>query len=168
MIIDLYFLIPVVIAKISRPIAELLIPIGIPTKETKAETETHTVTVETKLSKCFKNPQFVYAFYSLIQFGLFLQWNNYLFYLYFQFKCLTYGSWVMIIYFLALFYNIIKSRILNTLIDSFPVNIFLYLLPQLMQIIERSNVFSKIYFSVFEFSTFIADNGIDFYHFNLF
>ena len=121
MIIDLYFSIPVVIAKISRPIAELLIPIGIPTKETKTGTETHTVTVETKLSKCFKNPQFVYA---LIQFGLFLQWNNYLFYLYFQFKCLTYGSWVMIIYFLALFYNIIKSRILNTLIDSFPVNIF--------------------------------------------
>ena len=74
----------------------------------------------------------------------------------------------MIIYFLTLFYNRIKSRILNTLIDSFPVNIFLYLLPQLMQIIERSNVFSKIYFSVFEFSTFIADNGIDFDHFNLF
>ena len=55
----------------------------------------------------------------------------------------------MIIYFLALFYNIIKSRILNTLIDSFPVNIFLYLLPQLMQIIERSHVFSKIYILVF-------------------
>ena len=55
----------------------------------------------------------------------------------------------MIIYFLALFYNRIKSRILNTLIDSFPVNIFLYLLPQLMQIIERSHVFSKIYILVF-------------------
>ena len=68
-----HFLIPEVIAKISRPIAEVFIPIGIPTKETKVETETHTVTVETKLSKCFKNPQFVYAFYSLIQFGLFLQ-----------------------------------------------------------------------------------------------
>ena len=70
---DLYFLIPAVIAKLSNPVAELLIPIRIPTKEAKAETERHTVTVETKLSKCFKNPQFVYAFYSLIQFGLFLQ-----------------------------------------------------------------------------------------------
>ena len=152
----------------SRPIAELLIPIGIPTKETKVETETHTVTAETKLSKCFKNPQFVYAFYSLIQFGLFLQWNNFLFYLYLQYKCLTYGSWVMIIYFLPLFYNRIKSRILNTLIDSFPVNIFWYLLPQLLQIIEKCFFSDVWYFIVFKFSTFIVNNAIDFYHFNIF
>ena len=37
LIIDLYFLIPAVIAKIYNPIAELVISVGIPTKETKAE-----------------------------------------------------------------------------------------------------------------------------------
>ena len=36
LIIDLYFLIPAVITQIFNPIAELVIPIGIPTKETKA------------------------------------------------------------------------------------------------------------------------------------
>ena len=52
LIIDLYFLIPAVITQIFNPIAELLIPIGIPTKEAKAEMETHPVTVEIKISKC--------------------------------------------------------------------------------------------------------------------
>ena len=52
LIIDLYFLIPVVIAQIFNFIAELVIPIGIPTKEAKAEMETHPVTVEIKISKC--------------------------------------------------------------------------------------------------------------------
>ena len=37
LVIDLYFLIPVVIAQIFDHIAELVIPIGIPTKEAKAE-----------------------------------------------------------------------------------------------------------------------------------
>ena len=46
LIIDLYFLIPAVITKIHNPIAELVILIGIPTKEAKAEIETHPVTVE--------------------------------------------------------------------------------------------------------------------------
>ena len=31
---------------------ELITPIGIPTKETKAEMETHLVTVEPKITKC--------------------------------------------------------------------------------------------------------------------
>ena len=34
------------------PIAELVIPIGMPTKEAKAEMETHPVTAGTKTSKC--------------------------------------------------------------------------------------------------------------------
>ena len=37
LIIDLYFLIPAVIAQSFNPIAELVIPKGIPTKEAKAE-----------------------------------------------------------------------------------------------------------------------------------
>ena len=39
LIIDLYFLIPVVIAQIFNPITELVIPIGIPTKEKKSRNE---------------------------------------------------------------------------------------------------------------------------------
>ena len=42
-IIDLYFLILAVIAQIFNPISELVIPIGIPMKEAKAETETDPV-----------------------------------------------------------------------------------------------------------------------------
>ena len=40
LIIDLYFLIPTVISKIFNPIADLVIPMGIPAKEAKAEIET--------------------------------------------------------------------------------------------------------------------------------
>ena len=50
--IDLYFLIPAVITQIFNPIAELVIPLGIPTKKTKAEMETHPVIVEVKISEC--------------------------------------------------------------------------------------------------------------------
>ena len=52
LIIDLYFLIPTVIAQIFNPIEELVIPIGIPTKEAKAEIETHPVIVQAKTRKC--------------------------------------------------------------------------------------------------------------------
>ena len=49
LIIDLYFLIPAVIAQIFNPIAERLIPIEVPAKE--AEMETHSVIVEPKIRK---------------------------------------------------------------------------------------------------------------------
>ena len=51
LIIDLYFLVPAIVAQIFNLIAELVIPIGISTKEAKAEMETHPVTVETKIRK---------------------------------------------------------------------------------------------------------------------
>ena len=51
LIIDLYFLIPAVIAQIFHKIAELVIPTGIPTKEAKIETETHPVIVVDTISK---------------------------------------------------------------------------------------------------------------------
>ena len=50
LIIDLCFLIPAVITQIFNPIAELVIPIGIPCKEEKAEI--HPVIAETKIRKC--------------------------------------------------------------------------------------------------------------------
>ena len=49
LIIDLYFLIPAVIEQVFNPIAELVIAIGIPTKETKAEIETDPVIAEAKI-----------------------------------------------------------------------------------------------------------------------
>ena len=49
---DFYLLIPAVIAQIFNPIAELLISIGIPIKEAKAEIETHPVILEAKIRKC--------------------------------------------------------------------------------------------------------------------
>ena len=52
LIIDLYFLTPPVIAQIFNPIAELVIPIVIPSKEAKAEIEMHTVIAEAKIRKC--------------------------------------------------------------------------------------------------------------------
>ena len=46
LMIDLYFLLLVAIAQIYNPIAELVIPTGIPSKESKAEIEIHPVTTE--------------------------------------------------------------------------------------------------------------------------
>ena len=45
LIIDLYFLVPAVIA-------EIVISIGIPSKEAKAEIEIHRVIAEAKIRKC--------------------------------------------------------------------------------------------------------------------
>ena len=52
LIIDLYLLILSVIAQIFNHIAELVIPIGVPSKEAKAEIEIHPVIVEAKIRKC--------------------------------------------------------------------------------------------------------------------
>ena len=46
LIIGLYFVIPPAIAQIFNSFAELVIPIGIPSKEAKAETEIHPVITE--------------------------------------------------------------------------------------------------------------------------
>ena len=50
LITDLYVLIPAVITPIFNPTTELVIPIGTPTKEAKAEMETHPITLEIKIS----------------------------------------------------------------------------------------------------------------------
>ena len=52
LITDLYILIAAVIAQIFNPIAELVIRIGIPTREAEAEIEIHPVIVEPKRRKC--------------------------------------------------------------------------------------------------------------------
>ena len=50
---DLYFLFPVSITQRFNPIPELLIPIGIPSKEAKEEIEIDPVTAEAKKKKMF-------------------------------------------------------------------------------------------------------------------
>ena len=51
-ILDLYFLIFVVTAQIVNPIAELVILLGIPSKEAKAKIEKKIVKVQAKISRC--------------------------------------------------------------------------------------------------------------------
>ena len=51
LIIYLYFLIPGTVAQLFNPIAELAVPMGIPSKEAKAEIETHSVIAETNIRK---------------------------------------------------------------------------------------------------------------------
>ena len=53
LIIDLYYLIPTVIAQIFNPTAELAIPTGTSTNEANAEIETQPLTAEIK-TKCSK------------------------------------------------------------------------------------------------------------------
>ena len=53
LIIKLYFFNFAVIAQISNPKAELVIPKGKPSKEAKAEIEMHSVTAEAKIRKVF-------------------------------------------------------------------------------------------------------------------
>ena len=52
LISDLHFLIAAVIAQIFNAFAERAIPIGIPTKEAKAEMDIRPLTVETKINNC--------------------------------------------------------------------------------------------------------------------
>ena len=52
MIIALHFLVPAAIAQKFHPIAELVIPEGIPSKEAKAEIEIYLIVVESKIRKC--------------------------------------------------------------------------------------------------------------------
>ena len=82
-IIDLCFLISAVIAKIFNPIAELITPIETPVKEAKAEMETDSVNVETKIREFSIQFTAVKTFYSSTHFALFLQENNFLLRLYF-------------------------------------------------------------------------------------
>ena len=51
LIIYLYLLIYAVTSQVFNPIAEIVIPTGIPTKEANAGIKTHPVTAETKIRK---------------------------------------------------------------------------------------------------------------------
>ena len=84
--INLYFLIPAIIAHIFTPIAELVIPIEIPTKEAKAETEKQPVIVEITVSVQYNSKLHKFLCFFL---NFYLQLKNFLFYLFFQSKFLT-------------------------------------------------------------------------------
>ena len=134
-----------VIADIFIVIKELAITTGIWTKEERAEIETHPVTVEARISKCsayFKILQtFLYLSFSNL-FCFILQLNDFLFYLFLS-------VWILDLCFLQWYFwycsiLLIKPRIFSISIDSF-LNIFLSLLPNFLQIIQRTDVFSKKY-----------------------
>ena len=75
LIFDSYFLLATVIVKIFNLIAELVIPIGIASKEAKAGIETHSVIAEVKIrnfSIYFKIVKNFLCSYSSIHSGLFL------------------------------------------------------------------------------------------------
>ena len=87
LILDLHFLIPVILGQIFNPIAELVIPIGIPIKNSKAEMEAHPVTVEIRIRKVQYNLELHKPFcasYSSVHFALFPRGNNFLFHLFFN------------------------------------------------------------------------------------
>ena len=76
LIIGLYCLIPAVIALILYHTAELVTPLGIPTKEAKLEIEIHPVIAEAKILSVqynLKPCKSFCAFYSSIHFDLDLQ-----------------------------------------------------------------------------------------------
>ena len=60
-----------VIAQISNPYADIVIPVGIPIKETKAKYKTHPVTTETKILIVQYDLEFL-CLYSSIHFDWFL------------------------------------------------------------------------------------------------
>ena len=64
--IDLYILIPAVIAQIFVPFVELVILIGTQTKEANAEIETQPVAAETKKATVQHNLKYLHAFFFTI------------------------------------------------------------------------------------------------------
>ena len=60
-----------VIAQISNPYTDIVIPVGIPIKETKAKYKTHPVTTETKILIVQYDLEFL-CLYSSIHFDWFL------------------------------------------------------------------------------------------------
>ena len=77
LIIDLYFLIPASIAQILNTIAELVIPIGMLSKEAKEKIEKHPVIREAKIVQYnLELYEAFCVFYSSIHFALFFQGNS--------------------------------------------------------------------------------------------
>ena len=135
LIIHLYLQIPAVIVKIFNRIVELAIPIGIQSKEAKAEIEIHqklkseSVKYNLELHKPFC------AFYSSIHFAVFFKEIISCFIYIFQFYSFSSHVFKVIIYFQLnqeFFYISIYSSSLNIFSSS-----FLHLLPKT----ERTNLF---------------------------
>ena len=78
----MFLLVPAVIAQIFSPIAELIIPIGTPNKEAKAEIEIHPVIAEAKIRKSFTT-LFLLSTYQFILL-YFFDGNDFLFRPYFS------------------------------------------------------------------------------------
>ena len=110
---------------------EFVIPIGISTKEAKAEIETHLITEEITIIKCY-NKQYnwnlfkhFYGSYLLLHLDLFLQLSNFLFDQFFSVLILDscfLQEWFYIFWYSSIL--LIKLRMFNISIDSSSLNIF--------------------------------------------
>ena len=75
-----------VIEKVFILTTKVAVPIGTPTNEVNAETETHSLTTETRQENIESNSKpyiLFYAFHLLNHYGLFLSKENALFHLFF-------------------------------------------------------------------------------------
>ena len=109
LMIDLYFLIPVVTAQIFNPASELVIPTGIPTYEAKAEIKKHRLTGETKIRNCSNLKSFPLSLFHLSNHVLFLL-KDFMICLFFSLKSSLTFSFaifvlIVLIYYLVIFYS---------------------------------------------------------------
>ena len=74
LIIDLYFLIPAFISKMFNPIAELAVPIEIPSKGTKLEVEIHPEIVEAKILT--SNSFLTFSFFHILALFCYFSYNH--------------------------------------------------------------------------------------------
>ena len=140
LIIDLYFLIPAAFTQIFNSIAELVISIGIPTKEEKTGTETHPVIVEAKIRNLFMplTNQLALFYFSNKIISCFIY--------IFQSKFLTY-VFISHIFKASIYFqlNNLKPRTFNISNSFSSLNNFSCSGLHLLQTIEKTNVFSKRY-----------------------
>ena len=109
--IDLYFLIPVFIAQIFDPAAELVIPTGTPTNEAKAEIKKHRLIAETKIGNCSNLKPFpLFYVFHLSSYNVFFLLKDFLIRLFFNLTSrLTFSFAIFVFlalaYYLVIFYS---------------------------------------------------------------
>ena len=124
-------------------------------KEAKADMGIHLVIAEDKMRKCLCNLELykpLCAFYSSIHFDLFLQLNNFLFHLYFSVQILD--LCFLLPFFKSNYIFLVKQRVFDISTESCSLIFFLSSFLHLLQIIERTSVFSKRH-DILGFSNFL-------------
>ena len=143
LIIDLYFLIPAVIAQIFNPIAKLVTPLEIPIKEAKSEIEIHQVIEEAKIRKC----SLLYFFKEIISCFIYIFCSKFLAYVFF------------IQIFKVIIYFQLNQEFLSCQFFLLLKIFFIFIFALIAN--NRKNMF-------FVFSILTTNNAINFFHLNLF